>query len=172
MVEAGVDLDQNGALDPVEVSATSYVCNGPTGPAVLKYRATQNVNVAIAGETWVAVPGASVQFELTETRFVEMRAHGSVTGSGGTTTFTHCGFRFVVDGVAYGNNAWGDQTVLCNKTNTAPGWWTPWYIERELSLDVGIHEVSVELIGWSSSTVQCRMTAEPYSATKLVVEVR
>jgi N-acetylneuraminic acid mutarotase len=44
-IVSGYDANANGVLDPEEISSTSYVCNGPTGPA------GANALVSVSGES-------------------------------------------------------------------------------------------------------------------------
>lgn len=173
-VEAGPDLSNDDVLDPEEVTAVSYVCNGGPGPATVKYSAIQNASVNAVGQTFVNIPGASLSFNLEAGHSVELRAHGSIYGSGGTATYTHCGVRFVVDGVPSGSDSvWGDTALGCGKQSSGhPGWICPWYIEKDVSLDAGDHTVILQLTGWVSSDVGCRIDTASCQAAKLVAEIR
>jgi len=148
---------------------------GPPGPQCLtktKWFAQQTADNTVVGENWVDLTGALVQFDLTESKNVELRASGGVSGAFGTGTYTHCGFRFMIDGVAYGDSIWGDRIVGCGKSSSGhPGWWCQWNIERDVTLDAGNHSIQVQMTGWISSDVYCRIIGNDPYAAKLFVEI-
>lgn len=88
---------------------------------------------------WTDVPGVSLDFTLTTTRNIDIRA----TGSGNFQNPTY--LRFVVDGTPYGHPAHGDCMVQ-NENGAS------WYLERIVSLTPGNHQISLQLTspygGW------------------------
>jgi hypothetical protein len=152
---------------------------GPPGPAgfLAGYFAQQNANLSTVGpnQGFVDVPGASVTATLPADGTLELDANGSVSGVQGNATpptATHCGFRFVVDGMPYGDASWGDVIVGCGVSSQTPGWWCPWTMRRSLAAKMGAHTVKVQQTGWSGTTAGCSSASAEYSAARLRVLAR
>ena len=87
-------------------------------------------------------------------------------------TATHCGFRFVVDGLGYGYATWGDVIVGCGVSSQTPGWWCPWTMRRTFPAKAGMHTIKVQQTGWSGTTAGCSSSNAEYSAARLRVLAR
>ena len=97
-------------------------------------------------------------------------AYGSVTGAGGSAANTHCGFRFVIGAIQYGNPSWGDVITGVARSGTGTsGWWQPWSMRRQVSLAPGAYAVSLQVTGWEGSDVGCQLDGEDYSRARLAV---
>lgn len=117
------------------------------------------------GTTWTNIPGVDLTFNLAKDMEVSMSANGSASLVAGTNfpSNTHCGFRFVVDGVAYGNPTWGDVIV------TVTGW-SSWTATRKMPLPAGNHVVQLQQTGWPGADSACSTNEADYSAARLEVE--
>ena len=163
-----VGIGTNSPSDLLEVSGGNVSIDG-FHPVVFMGSSYQTSTITVNNTTWTDLTGARVAFNLNKTTMVRMRAHGSVMGSSGSLTYTHCGFRFVVDGTPYGNTSFGDQLVGVGNTGH-PGWSTSWHIEREVSLASGNHTVQVQMVGWTGSTAGCVCSDDDYTKARLWVE--
>lgn len=99
---------------------------GPAGPQGFSgiitaiYNAEQTGDVRVTGLQWTSVPGATLQFTLPKTSTVDLEANGSIAGvAGNQGNSSHCGFRFLVDNIAYGDPSWGDVIVGCGAGSSA-----------------------------------------------------
>ncbi|MCX6106192.1 MAG: hypothetical protein NTY08_10220 [Proteobacteria bacterium] len=81
----------------------------------------------------------------------------------------HCGFRFVIDGVAQGDGTWGDEIIGVGRTGH-PGWFSSWSIGREVALVAGTHSIKLQMTGWSGSDAACLNVANSYGAARLWLE--
>lgn len=129
-VESGVDTDNSGMLDPGEVTATNYVCNGTNGLACWDLNgngscdtATEDIN--LSGTCTVAdCQGANdiptVQ-EVISSWSMFSNEQTFTTASGDTTRMVRIP-RFIHDGVIYGG-FWVDkyEASKANATSTAEG---------------------------------------------------
>ncbi|MCX6104442.1 MAG: hypothetical protein NTY08_01245 [Proteobacteria bacterium] len=131
--------------------------------------AVQSTDVSIAGQSFTDLTGATLTFTLQRSMKVAMHGHGSVTGSGGTATYTHCGFRFVIDGAGQGDGTWGDEIIGVGRTGH-PGWFSSWSIGREVTLVAGTHSIKLQMTGWSGSDAACLNVANSYGAAQLWLE--
>ncbi|ATB40467.1 hypothetical protein CYFUS_005916 [Cystobacter fuscus] len=153
---------------------------GPVGPPgqsgiiTAIYTAQQTGEVRVTGLKWTSVPGTTINFVLPQRSTVDLDANGSINGiAGNQGNATHCGFRFFVDNVSYGEPAWGDVIVGCGTdSSSAAGWWCPWSMRRTLQLDAGSHAVTVQQTGWSGATAGCLSSSADYSATRLRATIR
>jgi hypothetical protein len=126
----------------------------------------------VTGLQWTSVPGTTINFTLAQSSTVDLEANGSIHGiAGNQGNVTHCGLRFLVDNVAYGDGEWGDVIVGCG-TSTYAGWWCPWFMRRTLQLGVGNHFVTVQQTGWSGTTSGCYSEAHSYSAARIRAVIR
>lgn len=145
---------------------------GPPGPGVEIYNAVQNAYLMTIGGNWVDVPGVFLSLTLPADGTLELNANGSVSGAddgGGSTG--HCGFRFVIDDVAYGHPNWGDVLVGCGVEPSATGWWCPWYMHRSVSLPAGNHVVTLQQTGWAGTQAGCITSDNESSIARLQVMV-
>jgi hypothetical protein len=81
----------------------------------------QNTSLT-AYDAWTYIPGIVLNFTLLTSKIVDFRAYGSALLT------SLAGFRFVIDGVPYGDVQYGDLLV---GASTA---WVPWYMERIVNL--------------------------------------
>lgn len=168
-----------GPQDPQEVSGTQG-SQGATGamsaPGIITaiYTAQQSGGVRVTGLQWTSLPGTTVSFTLAADSTVDLEANGSIFGiAGNQGNAAHCGFRFLVDNVAYGDPSWGDVIVGCGSgTNSHAGWWCPWTMRRTLQLRAGNHFATVQQSGWASTTSGCESSAADYSATRFRIVSR
>jgi len=166
-----------GAVGPQglkgDTGATGAV--GPQGlPGIINaiYTAQQTDSVKVTGLQWTSVPGTTINFTLAQNSTVDLEANGSIyTIIGNQGNATHCGLRFLVDNIAYGNSSWGDVIVGCGAGIYA-GWWCPWLMRRTLQLGAGNHVVTVQQTGWSGTTAGCGSEAESQSAARIRVLIR
>lgn len=161
-------MGPTGAMGPAGAT-------GPQGPSglVTVLMAAQNAALSTTGGTWVLIPGTTITTTFSAAQTVDLSADGSVTGVAGSGyTGGHCGFRFVVDGTAYGHGMWGDRIVGCPGMQTLSAWWCSWSMRRTLSLSSGSHSFWIEQTGWSGYNAGCSSDGQPYSAAKLSVLVR
>jgi hypothetical protein len=147
------------------------------GPGVLRVlgSATQTTTVSQVGQSFTPIPGASVAVDVPAGVTVRLRANGTVAASGGTDTAVHCGIRFRVDDTPLGDSSWGDVIVGCRtgtggSSSSPTGWWCPWSATRDVVLTPGPHTLSLDLTGWSGSSLPCRLEAAAYSSARLYVE--
>ena len=153
---------------------------GPMGPRGLSglitaiYTAEQTANVTTTGLQWTSVPGTTLGFTVPGSSTIDLEANGSIHGlTGNQGNAAHCGLRFLVDNLAYGDPSWGDVIVGCGTGSTsASGWWCPWFMRRTLQVGAGNHVVTVQQTGWSGTTVGCFSNTDSYSAARLRVTVR
>lgn len=141
------------------------------GPKIFVGSASQTADLATVGATWVDVSGASITFTLPSAMTLDMQANGSMTvGAGATSLNGHCGLRFVVDGVPYGNITWGDVLVGLNAVTANTGYWSPWTISRHLPVPAGAHTVKLQQTGWSTMDSACKSYASEHSRANLSVD--
>ncbi|EPX62440.1 Phage tail fiber protein [Cystobacter fuscus DSM 2262] len=146
---------------------------GQSGIITAIYTAQQTGDVNVTGLQWTSVPGTTVNFVLPKRSTVDLDANGSVTGlPGNQGNFSHCGFRFLVDNISYGEPSWGDVVVGCGVGGKTAGWWCPWTIRRTLQLEAGNHAVTVQQTGWAGTTNGCSSTAVDYSAARFRAVIR
>jgi hypothetical protein len=137
------------------------------------YTAQQTSDLRVTGLQWTSVPGTTISFTLNRDSTVDLEANGSIYGiAGDTGNAAHCGLRFLVDNIAYGDYYWGDVLVGCGTGNNYAGWWCPWFMRRTLQLGVGSHFVTVQQTGWAGTTTGCESRANSYSAARLRAIVR
>ncbi len=135
----------------------------------------QNTSISTDLPTWIDLPWTSVSFNIASSKTINLRGFWSITSAAWTArTYTHCGFRFVLDGIPYGDATWGDQIIGCNSNGSATpsGYWCPWNIERNISVTPGAHAVKVQMIWWGLGYATCSSIAAPYSAARLFVNAR
>jgi len=152
---------------------------GPVGPQgssgiiTAIYTAQQTGVVSVTGLQWTSVPGTTINFTLPRSSTIDLEANGSIHGlAGNTGNAAHCGFRFLVDNVAYGQDSYGDVIVGCGSGATTSSWWCPWLMRRTLQLGSGNHVVTVQQTGQMGTTAGCHSFPESYSATRLRTVVR
>jgi|GEM_PF-1150367 len=146
---------------------------GPRGPAPALFSVTQAGPITARSALWQDVPGTTVMVNVPEAGTADLEAYGSVTGSGGSGAYTHCGFRFVIGSIAYGNGTWGDVLVGVARGGTgSSGWWQPWSMRRQVSLAPGAYAVKLQITGWDGSDAGCLLDGEDYSRARLNITVR
>ncbi len=106
---------------------------------------------------WTDVPGVIFCFQLPINKSVNLRAFSSTQISGG-----HAGFRFVIDGVPYGDPDYGDLIV----SGGSPGWHS-WYIERIVEISAGEHCVKLQMRCGGGTLISQGLD---YDAARLFVE--
>jgi hypothetical protein len=127
----------------------------------------------VTGLQWTSVPGTTINFTVDRDATADLEANGSITGlAGNAGNASHCGFRFLVDNVAYGDTRWGDVIVGCGTGSNYSGWWCPWLMRRTLQLRAGDHVATIQQTGWDGTTTGCRSEVGDYSATRFRIEVR
>ncbi|SET91424.1 Collagen triple helix repeat-containing protein [Stigmatella erecta] len=151
---------------------------GPQGsPGVINavYTAQQTGDLRVTGLQWTSVPGTTIQFTLPQSATIDLEANGSITGvSDNQVNTAHCGFRFFIDNVAYGDPAWGDVVVGCGISGqgNASSWWCPWSMRRTLQVGAGNHLATVQQTGWNGTIAGCASLAASYSAARFRVVIR
>jgi len=93
----------------------------------------QQGNLSGTYSTWIDVPGISIDFSLTTSKQIDIRATGSGYFNGPVY------LRFVVDGTPYGHPDHGDCAVGGTYMVTS------WYVERVIPLSSGSHDVRLQL---------------------------
>lgn len=157
---------QNCAKDLPQVqSGTQSSAAGGLRQKFYVGSAKQGAPLQTIGTTWTNVPGAELTFNLAKGMDVDLKANGSASYAAGTnyTASAHCGFRFVVDGVPYGNPIWGDAIVHVAS-------WSNWTATRSLPLAAGNHIVQLQQTGWPGADSACSTNEADYSAARLHVE--
>lgn len=84
--------------------------------------------------TWTDT-GVTFEFSLPSDKMVNLRASGTVWGSGSSDV---AAFRFAVNGTPYGDTNSGDRLVSCGQV------YGSWYLERPISLTSGAHTAKVQ----------------------------
>jgi hypothetical protein len=154
---------------------------GPIGPQGLSgiitaiYTAQQTGDLKVTGLQWTSVPGTTIRFNLPQNATVDLEANGSINGVvGNQGNVAHCGFRFLIDNVAYGDSSFGDVIVGCGTyaQGGSAGWWCPWSMRRTLQLGGGSHFATVQQTAWEGTTAGCASSASSYSAARFRVVIR
>ena len=142
------------------------------------YFSRQNAELSVVGPDWVDVPGSAIEFEVKEPEtLVELLALGSVTSFrpevDARRTYNHCGFRFVVNELAYGDERWGESVVGCAANSTdLSGWWCNWTIRRDIELSEGSHVAKLQMKSWEfDSGNSCTLYPEEFSGARFWLEV-
>ena len=138
----------------------------------------QNAELSVIGPDWVDVPGSTIEFEIKEAgTSVELLALGSVTSftpkDDARRTYNHCGFRFVVNERAYGDERWGESVVGCAANSTElSGWWCNWTIRRDIEVSEGSHVAKLQMKSWEfDSGNSCTLYPEEFSGARFWLEV-
>ncbi len=154
----------NAAGNPVDWSKLKNV------PKVIYNLGTASQNGVLSTTVWADVPGATVNVTIPAGATLRLRSNGGVHAPG-PLPYTHCGFRFVIDGTPYGDGTWGDVITGVNVSGSGSAYWEAWSIQRDVpSLTAGTHTVNVQMTGWGASYSPCYMDGNSYSAAKLIVE--
>ncbi|MDC0434832.1 hypothetical protein OAM69_04225 [bacterium] len=147
-------------------------------PEKKTYFSRQNDELSVVGEEWVDVPGSAIEFEVEETKAsVELFALGSVTSfrpeENARRTYNHCGLRFVVSDLAYGDERWGESVIGCAANSTdLSGWWCNWTIRRDIEVEKGSHIAKLQMKSWEfDSGNSCTMYLEEFSGARFWLEV-
>ncbi len=177
--EAGL-TGASGPLGPQGLKGETGA-QGPVGPQGLPgiitaiYTAQQTGDLKVTGFHWRSVPGTAINFNLPQSATVDLEANGSINGvAGNKGNAAHCGLRFLVDNVAYGDSSWGDVIVGCGTgaESGSSGWYCPWYMRRTLQLGAGSHVATVQQTGWANTTSGCSSYAADHSAARFRVVIR
>lgn len=109
--------------------------------------------------TWQDIPGVSLDYSLNAPMVVNFRSFGSVQVNASIAMF-----RFVIDGVPYGEPSSGERYCYCQY------WaWLPFYMERDVAQNAGAHSVKVQFKG---SNANSKLITYEDSRTHLKVEAR
>lgn len=168
----GQPITNVGAPQNATDAATKGYVDAATGPIArtATYFAEQiGAPLQVLGTTWTALPGVQVTFAASVPSSAVLAASGSVLGvPGASSNVGTCGFRFVVDGVPYGDATWGDRLIQCGAPGTTAPGWCSWTMQRVVTLAAGSHAIAVQQVGYSP-TAGCQSGGGSYSDAKLLV---
>ncbi|MDD5213020.1 MAG: hypothetical protein PHG82_01165 [Candidatus Gracilibacteria bacterium] len=157
----------------INTNLSQITNNGTNNIKVNIGSSSETADLTVSTQTWTAIPGVSNTFNLAYGKTVKMNAYGSVTTTlGRANTYAHCGFRFVIDGIPYGQATWGDQIIGCADSSKSVGYWCPWSIERELNLGAGSHTISVQMVSQGATYEACATNTQDYSKARMFIEAR
>jgi hypothetical protein len=133
------------------------------------WSASQTSDLIVNNQAWTSFPWVTKTFNLLSAKTVKLRAYWSTTPSL-TTGYTHCWFRFFIDGVWYWYSSWWDQIIGCASSAASVGFRCPWNIEREVYLWAWSHTVNVQMIDRQPSFPGCSNSVQDYSKARLFIE--
>ena len=111
---------------------------------------------------WTDVPGLSYTMNLPSAGHVQAEVAGTQHNSGGNT---HCGYRFVVDGVALGNPSHGQALHVGESVET---WWDSTAIAWGQDFQPGIHTIKLQASN-TQATAQIDGSSAPYGAYRMLI---